>query len=348
MPTEAKTTAAARTPAPPAEPKRDPLIQDLLDAATTPQQRAHAFELARVVEQAQMVRRAAHLVAATEWGAALTTERRAAFSRYCLAIGADPTRHVDILGGAPFINGDYYRDVIAADEKFDWAEPLEWLHDDPRLAACALCGLPYDADVSHKHSKEEVTASNQARLVERLRRASRRLEENATEDSPAVCVLRLRFKGRSEAIYGIGEVHPGRLKASQNKPERDRDPIGMQSPRATAETRAWREAGEKVQPVWFRTHTPLIKRLEAGMVDAYESERSAGTLELPPGPVPPPLADADGVVVEPMPGLASGAVEADVEPPKQPTLVKHNPNARCKKEGPHPEAECALVPKETA
>src|SRR5258708_969645 len=90
--------------------KHDPLIEEMLLAAKTPEQRKRIFEISSELEHVKLVRKMARLVAATTWGAALTPQMAYSYSRYCLAIGADPTRHVDILGGSPFINGDYYRD----------------------------------------------------------------------------------------------------------------------------------------------------------------------------------------------------------------------------------------------
>lgn len=262
-PTAAPGTAVAKRP------DATTAVDELLAEASTPQERQRAFALADALKQQRLVRAYASLVAATEWGAAFSPERQAAFSRYCLELGADPLRHVDLLGGNPFPNGDYYRDVIAANPDFDHVRAMRWIHDDPRLRACVGCGKPFDVDPAHGHGRPDVTEENERRITARIERARERIERNATEDSPAICVLVLAYKSRGP-FTGIGEVHPG--KGSKGN---DRDPIGLQHPRPTAETRAWREAGEQAEPVWFRTHTSTLAQLELRLKRAYEAERAS-------------------------------------------------------------------------
>jgi hypothetical protein len=283
-------------------------IYELMTEAATPQDRARAFMLAEAMKQSKFVRGVASVVAATEWGAAMSPVRQVAYAKYCLSLGADPLRHVDLLGGSPFVNGDYYRDVIAANPEFRWASDPEWIHNDDRLQLCVACGKPFDAKPDHGHASDVVTEANTARLKERIARAGLRVLHAADEASPGICLLVLHYKncpcetckvrgsdgtGRGP-FRGIGEVHTGKTDKGY-----ERDPIGLKNPRTTPETRAWREAGEKAEATWFRTHASTIKQLEGKLVGAYEAEQRSASVEVPTNGVPQPV-ESEEVTIAPI------------------------------------------------
>lgn len=347
-------TQLARRPSAEAE----SALGELMQGARTPQERERAYVLADAMRQSRMVRSLAAIVAATEWGAAMSEARQIAFARYCAALGADPLRHVDLLGGNPFVNGDYYRDVITASGEYRRASDPRWIHDDARLKLCALCNQPFEDKPDHGHALEAVTKENTERLSQRIARAGLRVTENADENSPAVCVLLLHYVncpceecrdlgsqgGGRGPFKGLGEVHPGKL--TKNKDGRtwevDRDPIGVQSPRGTAETRAWREAGEKAEPTWFRMHASTLQQLEGKLKQAYEQEKlSRGPREeREPDPVV-----GEEIVVGDLPSGAAGvetslAHEKDDAPPPAPKLEHHQPTTICPIEGVHDATMC--------
>lgn len=309
--------------------RTDLLVADLLAQARTPQERAQAFELAGALRQAQLIQRSSQMLSATEWGAALSEVRRAAFARFCLALGADPLRHIDLLGGKPFVNGAYFRDVIAASPDFERADDPVWIHSDPRLESCAGCGKPFGADVVHGHGSDEVTEENRRRLADRVTRARLRLEQNVPDDSPAACILVLHYRGRGP-FGGIGEVHPGKVRHGPNAGVKDRDPIGLDSPRATAETRAWRECGEKSEATWFRTHAATLKQLETKLVTSYQAEKVG------PGAAaerPPEAVVVEEVLIEPVASAPASSTAAEA-------LERHAASKVCAREDPHPRSEC--------
>jgi hypothetical protein len=294
---------------------------ELVAQARTPHERALAFELADELRQAQMIRRGAQLVAATEWGQALSPERRAGFARYCLALGADPLRHVDLLGGNVFINGDYFRDVIAADPDFVRSDDPVWIHVDPRHELCIGCGAAFGADVVHGHDDDAITGENRRRLAERITRARLRLEHNISDESPAACILVLHYRNGRGPFKGLGTVRAGKVKSGPNAGVKDRDPIGLDSPRATAETRAWREAGEKCEATWFRTHAATLEQLAVQLRTAYQAEKAA-RVQLPAAPAaedqvdvkePPPATDVEAVPDNV--DLETGEVLEETSPP---------------------------------
>jgi hypothetical protein len=371
------TTQPPRTkPKPPAQPgtavaprppttEAETVLAELAEQAKSPQDRERAYMLMDAVKQSRLVRSVANVIAATEWGQAMSQARQIAFGRYLLALGADPLRHVDLLGGNPFINGDYFRDVIAANKEFRWPSDPEWIHDDPRLRLCVACDQPFEADTAHAHSNQQVTEENARRLTDRIARAGRRIAENADEESPAICVLVLHYvncpcaecrrregpdgvhalsdgSGRGP-FKGIGEVHPGQIAKWKDgqKLMVDRDPVGQLSPRGTAETRAWREAGEKAEATWFRTHASTLVQLEGRIATAYEQEKLAGGAA-EERREPEPVAQGEEIVVEELPaGAPAVAVAAGPSAPADPT-ERHHPNAMCSIDGPHPASACGM------
>jgi hypothetical protein len=312
----------------------DALVAELITGAKTPQERAQAYDIAGSVQQLRLIRRMASLVAATTWGAALSQEGRVAFGRYCLEVGADPLRHVDLLGGQPFFNSDYYRDLIAANPAFVRDEPPVWLHDDPRLKQ----------DTNDKDLPQDVRDGAQK---ERLYRRSQRIDRNIPEETPSCCLLRLHYKDRGP-FEGLGMVHAGKVTNSRDpaKRQNDRDPIGLDNPRATAEARAWREAGEKAEPIWFRNH-PRIKELGARLTELHDAgalREGPAAPELPPAPV---VVEEAGVVdlgrVESV-TVESGEPQVG-QPEEAERTENHNPSAMCTIEGPHRHSECGFYRK---
>jgi len=339
MPESKQKGGTAVATRPPSADGPEEVAAALVLSAKDPAERQRMFLLSDALQQGRMQRKITAVIAASEWGAALSAQRQAAFATYCLALGADPLRHVDLLGGNPFPNGDYYRDVITANAEFRYADDPAWFHDDPRLQLCALCGARFGDKPDHGHNLEQVTEENSGRIVERVNRSARRIAENADEQSPAVCGLMLHYRncpcaqckergsdgtGRGP-FWGLGEVHSG--KTSQGK---DRDPIGLQSPRATAETRAWREAGEKAEPVWFRTHSSTLKQAELRLRETYEAEQIG----------PKTAADAEAPAIPPEPSAAPGNGEPASPPAVSAKMEQHSPTKICEREGLHPTTEC--------
>ena len=319
-------TAVARTPE-----RDDLLVADLLASAKTPQDRSKVYELADAVQQARLLRRAASMIAATTWGMGLSADARVALGRYCLEVGADPLRHVDLLGGNVFFNSDYYRDLIVANPEFVRDEKPVWFHEDERLKQ----------DANNKDLPQEV---RDEALKEMLYRRRERIDRNIPEDTPAACLVRLHYKGRGP-FEGIGLVHGGKVTNSRDpaKRQNDRDPIGLDNPRTTAESRAWREAGEKAEPIWFRNH-PRVREIAARLTELHDAgalREPAPAAALPPAGV---VMDEGGVVDL---GATESIQDERFDESKEP-IEKHNPNALCDVEGPHPRSLCGMYRKDAS
>jgi hypothetical protein len=163
-----KSKAVATTDQQPAQ--GDKLELQLLEQAKTPQERQLAFQLASQARQSKMIRDVAVAVAETGWGKDVSPVARAAVVRYCLEIGADPVRHVHVLGGNVYLNAAFWMDLVAANPKFLRPE-IAFIHDDKR-----------------------------ADEAERERRQAQRLIYGVPEDAPGAAVVTLFYEGRGPFI----------------------------------------------------------------------------------------------------------------------------------------------------
>jgi hypothetical protein len=165
---------ASKVPA--KQPEQDPqpeLETQLLAEAKTPQERQLAFGLASQVRQADMVRKAALASAEEGWGKLISPMARAATIRYCFSIGADPFRHVNVLGGNIYLNAAFWMDLVASNPKFKRAEVL-FIHDDTRAS---------DED--------------------RERRKALRIQYGVPEKAPGAAVVTLFYEGERGPFIGV-------------------------------------------------------------------------------------------------------------------------------------------------
>jgi len=235
-----KSKAVATQPEPPQIAEApDALEQQLLADAKTPQERALAYQLATTARQQTMLRRTAMAVAETGWGKDVSPVARQAVVRYCMEIGADPVRHVHILGGTVYLNAAFWMELVAANPKFLRAAPTEFIHDDDR-----------------------------ATPEERQARKARRVEFGVPEQVKGAAVVTLFYAGDRGPFIGVNWA------GSYGKKQ---DPVGDQDPTKTAETRAYRRAAIKAEPAWFRDH-PRLQAAQELIVQGRELERAVDAL----------------------------------------------------------------------
>lgn len=153
-----------------AQPK---LEQQLLAMAKSPDERLGAYQIASHVRQQQMVAAASKELAQSSWGKEISANARAAVVRYCLEIGADPLRHVFVLGGNVYLNAEFYRELVAANPHF-LRDEVDFIHDDAR-----------------------------ATDEERKRRAQLRVEYAVPENAPGAAIVTLFYSGDRGPFVGV-------------------------------------------------------------------------------------------------------------------------------------------------
>jgi hypothetical protein len=223
----------------------------------------------------------------TAWGLGIDSRVARAVSNYCLEMGLDPVRHVEVLGGRIYLTAEFYQERGAPLIRSGEVIPHEpdFINRDPRLDALITGD---DKDVAEWAKGE------------RTRRMKARIEHNAPEAAVSTCVQRLTIKATGQTVVGVNWCGGGtRKKITRNrqtgeKIEIDADPIGDLEPTKTSITRAARRAWKQVADVildYGRQVKPIEARAEIISAEIEEPEPIAETAAAAPAQ----LGAGDGV-----------------------------------------------------
>jgi hypothetical protein len=193
----------------------------------------------------------ARAIRGTQWGKDLGPDGAYALAEYCRANGLDPVRHVEVLGGRPYLTAEYYRERAAAFIRAGVVipQPIDFINADPRLQTLA--------DAGDEWAKGETT-----------RRLRERIRLNAPEKAAAIAVKRIVVAKTGELIEGANWCGGG---------VRQRDPVGDAEPTKTAETRAERRAWRQLADV-VNEYAQVVRTAETGaeqVEDAIVTELDA-------------------------------------------------------------------------
>lgn len=301
-------TTAGTAVATKAAEKSSAMLEKLLNLAKSVDERERAYRAVEQYQQTKIVQQLADLVLAESWGNKVSPALRQQMIRFALDIGADPVRHIDVLGGKPYLNAAFYQELIASLPDFVRPE-ITWVHDMAELN-------PEEREARRALRVRWGVPTKIAATVGVFRG-----ERDAAEKKPdipilAACIVELHFKERGP-FFGV-----------KWSPSRAKDDVGMDFPEQSALTRAWRKAALQCAGTWFKRH-PMMAKMDELIVQG----REAGVVEELP---PKPLVTDGGLTPEP---------EKAPEPAAVPALTTHNPSAKCGREGPHPVAECGYEQK---
>jgi hypothetical protein len=212
---------------------------------------------AAVVAENKARNAVARAIRGTQWGKDLGPDGAYALAEYCRANNLDPVRHVEVLGGRPYLTAEYYREQAAPLIRAGVVipQPVDFINADARLDKLAEAGDEW--------AKGELT-----------RRLRERIRLNAPEKAAAIAVKRLVVAKTGEVIEGTNWCGGG---------VRQRDPVGDAEPTKTAETRAERRAWRQLAEV-VSEYAQQVKRAETGVEqveDAIVSEVSALNADRP-------------------------------------------------------------------
>lgn len=266
-------------------------------------------------------------------GSGLSPATRYQIAKMCIVMEAEPSQHVDILGGQPYFNAAYWAEEINSHERYvdhNQREISEATEEQLRETAASKRELASDFDELAEADGDEDLAAR----ARRLKREAAELEEEATE----LPLLRQKYGVPDWATHVVEttierfvssapmeEIHAGRqdpepwIKAvaecnwaggkGDHKAEHEKgnkafgwDPIGDANPAKSARTRSLRRCAVKAFPAWrekFRQYRDKIERLierEQALMAEYGDD-------LPDGG-PPALSTAGG---EPEAASSEGA-----------------------------------------
>lgn len=172
------------------------------------------------------------------WGKDLNETQIRALAQYCRENNLDAVRHVEVLGGKPYLTAEFY------DERGAWLirdglvvpDQPDYIHADERLDKLAAAGDPWGKQESE-------------------RRLRARIQFGVPESAKAAVVQRMRIVQSGAVVVGVNWCGTGR-----------RDPVGDAEPTKTAQTRArrraWRQIAEVI-PAYGNVVRPVEARATA-------------------------------------------------------------------------------------
>ena len=226
----------------------------LTPAPTAPKEKTdvakrHDENIAALRERNAMVAQ----IRGTQWGLGIDSRVAKAVAHYCLELGLDPVRHVEVLGGRIYLTAEFYLERGAPFIRSGAIVPHEpeFINVDPRLEALA--------------KSPDVETATWAK-AETLRRVKARIEHNAPEAAISTCVQRLTIAATGKTIVGVNWCGGGtRKKYKSGGGMVDADPIGDLEPTKTSITRAGRRVWKQIADV-IQNYGAQVRPIEARAV----------------------------------------------------------------------------------
>lgn len=286
---------------------RGSFLEKMLSLAKTAEERERAYMLAERHAQNQLVQQIAAELTAKSWGNNVSPALRVEVVRWAMEIGADPTTEVDILGGKPFLNAQYWIRLVSNEADFLRPEEI-WVHPDPRASA--------EKNAKRQALRVQWAIPDAIAATTGLFREERKAAANKDPiPVKAAVIVLLHFKERGPFV------------GKKWSPSRANDDVGMDHPESSALTRAWRKAAMAA----VRRKPPFSAKLTNLMVSGRTMDEAGAQLR--------PLGET--------PVVSEAAAVAPIAPAKTGVIEVHEPSAECEIAGEHPRTECGLFKKAT-
>lgn len=240
-------------------------------------------------------------------GSEMSGTMRHVLAEFCRVTRANPLMHVDILGGRPYLNAQYWEDRINSDPSFH--------HYEQRDISPSVETALRERAARHREVAEQLQGEEQAKRLS----IALDLEEEADDLALArakwsapkwasvvveTTIHRFMNNAPLEQIRS-GEVVDferyliqvaecnwagNRPKAKSKKGyEYDPDPIGNEEPAKTARTRSLRRTAKKAFPAWMAEYENQIRKAEEVIEGEWEiirDDQRAEQAALPSGDQP--------------------------------------------------------------
>jgi len=235
--------------------------------------------------QRKEVQELAQQIEGMQWGAgtsvmkgtAFTAATRQAFAQFCLITRANPLVHVDVLGGKPYLNAQYWADhanqhpLFHRYEQRDLSPSVEQAFRDRakrhREAAKQVAGTIEETDRIRRALDAEDAADDIA--MERARWSPPAGVAVVIETT----IWRISNSAPLDAIRaGNVSVEPYliEIKECNWAGGKAGDPVGNNNPGLTARTRSFRRAATKAFSAWNATYDQQIQRAEEAIEAEFE------------------------------------------------------------------------------
>lgn len=308
-------------------------------------------------------------IAGMEWGAgtqvvkgsSFSEETRYAMAKFCQVTGANPMTQVDILGGKPYLNANYWSERIITDPLFvdmivrsiteETEEQLRAKARDNREAYDGLRGS--DPSAAAQHLSRALRLEEDADYLAEARAhwgapkwAScvyevevRRFMNAAPMD--AIRDGRVPMEEAEKWIISVKEANWAGNRPREKKKNRstgaeytyDPDPVGNAEPEKTARTRAMRRCAIRAFPAWREEYESQIERAEKMIEAEFEIIQEDTRRQVAVAAGPQAVSTAAG---EPEAAPAAGARPLPVDGEDE-----EGPDVEIVQDEPEPEAEPA-------
>lgn len=193
-------------------------------------------KVSAVVAAANARREIVKQIRGTQWGQDCSAEVANAVARWSLDNGVDAVRHVEVLGGRIYLNGDFYLEkaapfVMAGELRYE--EP-QFVHADP--------GLIEMANRDREKAPEWERAQIDWARAESFRRFQVRVERGIPHDATGACIFIVHTKSGTPVVGVNWCGGASKIKTKRDGSKYRSDPIGDAEPTKTAQTRAARRA----------------------------------------------------------------------------------------------------------
>ena len=214
-------------------------------SATTEMTRIQEAGVAALAKKEAMNRLYKQLQGAT-WGnikgTSLTPQTLAAMAAFCVKTGAEPQTHVDVLGGRPYLNAEYYRELATTHPRYVDAEQTNITSD--------------------KAKREEWGVPEEAKAA--WLTTIRYFVQMAPLE--AIKAGRIPVDDAQQWIKCATECnHAGTLSGARNK-----DPVGDSHPHKTARSRSFRRTAKLAFAAWMEEQQDAVDRATHFMEAEWE------------------------------------------------------------------------------
>lgn len=257
---------------------------------------------AMLAEQRE-VRELAKQIAGMEWGSGkslvagegFSEATRLAIAQFCRVTRANPMTHIFVLGGKPYLNADYWADLVASDphyiryEQRDLSPGVEGALRERAKRHGAI------ANQLEQAGKPGEAAERRARAIDLEEEADdialARAQWSPPKDVQVVVettIFRFMNQAPMEAIKrgDITDIERYIVPVRECNwaGGKSNDPVGNSNPATTARTRSFRRAAVKGFAAWMERYAESIERAETVMEAEWEiivEDRESDAARLP-------------------------------------------------------------------
>lgn len=228
------------------------------------------------------------MVQGLDWGSGNSVVRNEnaslALAQFCRITKANPQIHVDVLGGKPYLNAEYWKDRVSSD-------PLFYREEQREISAVSEEALR-DRVARYRETAAGLDPSDQGRAMALSKALDLEIEADEIADARGLyrppewathvyetVIVRFISAAPMEKIQAgeitdlepwLREVRECNWAGGRSNTPGKKDPVGNAEPEKTARTRSYRRCATKAFPAWMSAYEEQIRKAETVMEGEFE------------------------------------------------------------------------------